>query len=109
MNQSGYIFTQNADQWSYYSRANTKPDIYWAASLATGYGLVRAEQSEAMASWQRVQRIAISTGSGTANHSNAMRILGAVAGNFSTSRIRQIAFTPKLTGPECSQMLKYLA
>ena len=108
MSQNGYVFTQNGDQWSYYQRSGANPDIYWATNLATGNGLPRAGQGELSTTYQRIQRIAISTGSGTAHYGNAMRIFSGASAYFATCRIRQIAFVPKLTGLECARALPLL-
>lgn len=106
----GYIFSQNGDQWSWYSPPN-QPPLFYYGTTELGTGLLQAHRSETppgAASWQRLRRIAVSSGPQNSRYGSALRILGGNGAYFSATRIAELAIVPRLTAAECGQALQFL-
>ena len=107
---SGYLFTQNGDQWSWYISGNSDPQLYYSTT-EVGSALAQAHRNDTLsgaAAWQRARRVAISSGASTSRYGSPMRILGGASGYFTGSRFAEIWVTEKLTSLECTKALTYL-
>lgn len=109
LNAYGYLFTQNMDNWSYYTQAGQPALTYYAGSPATGANLTQSDNRDGTATnWQFYRRLAISSGTSTARYGQPFRLLGTASGSFTAHRIAELWFVPKLTRAECNKALAYL-
>ena len=108
-NSNTCLISQGDYAWTLLSQNYAAPTVWYATQEAGDALDCTHTRAPTGTAWQQVRRHAMSSGASTARYGQRIRLLAHSASFWSTARIRELIFCPKLTASEQAIALTYLA